>query len=182
MEKDKMLTEKTTDTKRIFEGRVVNLRVDDVILPNGHDAKREVVEHHGGVCILPITEDKQVYMVRQFRYAFNKIILEAPAGKLEKDEIPVDAANRELEEEIGVKAAELTYLGKIYPSVAYLTEVIHLYAATGLTETKQHLDEDEFLDIELYPFDVLCDMIYKNEICDAKTIAAVFKAKEMFSL
>lgn len=182
MKKYDLLTEKTTDTKRIFDGNVVNLRVDSVILPNGRDATREVVEHRGGVCILPIGRDNNIYMVRQYRYPFNDIILEAPAGKLDDNELPVDAANRELEEEVGYKAGELTYLGKIYPSVGFLTEIIHLYAATNLTETKQHLDDDEFLHVETFKIDVLYNMIMRGEICDAKTIAIILKAKELLHL
>ncbi len=171
------MEEKTIDTKRIYEGRILNLRVDKVLLPNGRESFREVVEHHGAVCVVPITAEGMVYMVRQFRYPFNETVLEIPAGKLDPGEQIWDAANRELEEEIGQKAAELIYIGDVRPSVAYLTEVIHMFMARGLTPTRQHLDEDEFLEVETYSLDALTDMILENKITDSKTIAALLKAK-----
>lgn len=175
--KNRLMEEKTVDTKRIYEGKIINLRVDKILLPNGRDAVREVVEHHGAVCVVPVTEDNLVYMVRQFRYPFNEMVLEIPAGKLDIGEQIWDAANREMEEEIGMKAGELIYMGEIRPSVAYLTEVIHMFLARGLKESQQHLDEDEFLEIETYPIDALVDMIMENKISDSKTIAAILKAK-----
>lgn len=171
------LIERTADTKRIYEGHILNLRVDDVILPNGRESKREVIEHNGAVGIVPIEKDGTVYMVRQYRYPFNDIILEIPAGKIDGDELPLCAANRELAEEVGKKAAELIYIGELRPSVAYLTEVIHLYIARGLTNVGQHLDDDEFLRIETYNIDTLADMVMSGDITDAKTIAAVLKTK-----
>lgn len=174
---DKMLEEKTVDTKRIYEGKIINLRVDKVLLPNGRESVREVVEHHGAVAVVPVTADRMVYMVRQFRYPFDETVLEIPAGKLDPGEQMWDAANRELEEEIGMKAEELVYIGDLRPSVAYLTEVIHMFAARGLRETRQHLDEDEFLEIETYPLDALVEMILENKISDSKTIAAILKTK-----
>lgn len=174
---NRKLEEKTIDTKRVYEGKIINLRVDTVLLPNGHETTREVVEHGGAACIVPVTEDGQIYMVRQFRYPFNEEVLEIPAGKMDPGEQRWDAANRELEEEIGHRATELTYLGEIRPSVAYLTEVIHMYMARGLVPTQQNLDDDEFLNVEKYPIDTLVDMIMQNELTDCKTIAAILKAK-----
>lgn len=167
-------------SSRIFEGKILNLRVDDVRLPNGKNATREIVEHNGAVCVVPVAEDGTVYMVRQFRYPFQETMLEIPAGKLDGDELPCAAANRELEEEVGVTAAELTYLGEIRPSVAYLTERIHVYLARGLTPTQQHLDEDEFLNIETYSLDALTGMILDGKISDAKTMAAILMVKMKF--
>lgn len=177
MKKTTQLTEKTVDTKRIYEGKILNLRVDDILLPNGRSAIREVVEHGGAACVVPVTEDGMVYMVRQFRYPFNEMVLEIPAGKMDPGEVPSDTAKRELEEEIGHRALELTYMGEIRPSVAYLTEIIHMYLARGLTPTAQRLDDDEFLHVEKYPIDALVDMIMDNQISDSKTIAAILKAK-----
>jgi len=174
---DRKLEEKTIDTKRIYEGKILNLRVDKVLLPNGRESSREVVEHHGAVCVVPVEADGTVHMVRQYRYPFDEAVLEVPAGKLDPGEQMWDAANRELEEETGMKAEELIYIGDIRPSVAYLTEVIHMFAARGLIKTQQHLDEDEFLEIECYSLDALVDMIMENKITDAKTIAAVLKTK-----
>lgn len=174
------LIEIKQDSKRVFEGRILNLRVDQVLLPNGNTASREVVEHNGGVCIVPVTPDNRVYMVRQYRYPFGELMLEIPAGKLDGDELHSDAARRELDEEIGMRAAELVYLGEVRPSVAYLTERIHVYLARGLTPTRQHLDEDEFLNVETYPLDELVEMVLNGQITDAKTAAALLKVKMKF--
>lgn len=174
------LAEIQQESSRIFTGKILNLRVDQVLLPNGSTATREIVEHNGAVCIVPITEDRTVYMVRQYRYPFGETMLEIPAGKLDGDELPAVAANRELEEEIGMRAAELTYLGELRPSVAYLTERIHVYLARGLTPTKQHLDEDEFLNIETHSLDSLTEQILAGQITDAKTIAALLTVKLKF--
>lgn len=173
------LEERTVDTKRIYDGRILNLRVDKVLLPNGKEAYREVIEHSGAVAVVPVDSDGSVYMVRQFRYPFNEIVLEIPAGKMDPGEQMWDAANREMEEEIGMKAEELLYMGEIRPSVAYLTEIIHLFLARGLTPSKQHLDDDEFLNIEQYSLDSLCQMIMENKLSDAKTITALLKAREL---
>lgn len=177
--KDMRLEERTVDTKRIYEGKILNLRVDKVLLPNGKESVREVVEHGGAVGVVPVAEDGTVYMVRQFRYPFNETILEIPAGKMDPGEQVWDAANRELEEETGMKAGELVYMGEIRPSVAYVTEVIHLYLARGLVATRQHLDDDEFLNIERYPLEALYEMVMENKLTDCKTVAAVLKAREL---
>lgn len=175
------LEEKQISTKRIYDGKIVNLRVDTVLLPNGREALREVIEHGGAVCVVPVMPDGTVYLVRQYRYPFAEAVLEIPAGKLDAGEQPVDAANRELEEEIGMKASELIYMGEFRPSVAYDMEVIHMYLARGLVKTHQHLDEDEFLNIETYPLDQIHSMILDNQLTDGKTIAAVLKAKALLA-
>lgn len=174
------LLETQQDSTMIYEGKILNLRVDTVQLPNGRQATRELVEHGGAVCVVPVTEDGKVYMVRQFRYPFGEAMLEIPAGKLDGDEPHCSAANRELEEEVGVRAAELIYLGELRPTVAYSTERIHMYLARGLTPTHQHLDEDEFLNLESYPLDTLVDMALNGRIPDAKTIAALLTVKMKF--
>ncbi|MFZ2539070.1 MAG: NUDIX hydrolase [Oscillospiraceae bacterium] len=174
------LTEKQVSTKTIYDGCIIKVRVDEVLLPNGEMAKREVVEHNGAVCVVPITDDNMVYMVRQFRYAFNEAMLEVPAGKLNSlDEVWADAAIRELEEETGMKADELIYIGDFCPSVAIITEVIHMYVAKGLHKGEQNLDDDEFLDVEKYPLATLVSMIMSGEIKDGKTIAAILKVNTM---
>ena len=175
------LEEKQISTKRIYDGKIVNLRVDTILLPNGREATREIIEHVGAVCVVPVMPDGTTYMVRQYRYPFPEAVLEIPAGKLDAGEQPVDAANRELEEEIGMKASELIYMGEFRPSVAYDMEVIHMYLARGLVKTHQHLDEDEFLNIEAYPLDQIYSMILDNQLTDGKTIAAVLKAKALLA-
>ncbi|NLO47694.1 MAG: NUDIX hydrolase [Clostridiales bacterium] len=170
--------EKTIDTKRVYEGKIVNIRTDTVELCDGKHALREVVEHPGGVVILPVDEALNVYTVRQFRYPFMKEMLEAPAGKLERGENPYDCAVRELEEETGLTAEKMIGLGQIFTSPGFCEEVLHLFLATGLHEGKPRPDEGEFLSVEKCPLDTLIEQIMAGTICDAKTIAAVFKAKE----
>lgn len=174
------LIEKTLSTKQIFDGIVVKLRVDEVELPDGKTAKREIVEHNGAVCVIPVLDDGRVPMVRQFRYAFNETMLEIPAGKLDTTSEDWEAAaRRELSEETGLTAKTLVYLGDFRPSVAIFTEVIHMYMATGLTQGECHLDEDEFLEVEYYQLDKLVEMVMAGEITDGKTIAAVLKAARL---
>ena len=170
------LTEKRLDGEEKYRGIVVDIRVDRVSLPDGRESRREVVSHPGGVCVLPITEDGQVYLVRQFRYAVGRELLEVPAGKLEKGEEPRLAALRELEEEVGIIPARLDYLGGLYVSPGITTEIIHLYVATGLRPGTAHLDPDEFLQVEKVPFDQALKMALAGELPDAKTAALILKA------
>ena len=171
--------EKTLNTNMIFEGKIITVHIDDIGLPDGSKAFREVVEHSGGVCVVPLTDDGEIMMVRQYRYPFKKQLLEVPAGKLEKGEDPLEAGKRGLEEECGVIAQKVVSLGTIYPTVAYCSEIIYMYAAVGLTKTQQHLDEGEFLGIEKVKFEDAVDMIMKGEICDAKTVAAILKTEKL---
>lgn len=172
-------TEKTLNVKTIFEGKIINVHVDDVALSDGKTSFREVVEHSGGVCVAPLTEDDKILMVRQFRYPFSRELLEVPAGKLEKGEDPLAAGIRELEEECGVVADRIVSLGEIYPTVAYCSEVIYMYAATGLHSTHQHLDEGEFLGIEKIRFSDALAMVMSGELRDAKTVAAILKIAKL---
>ncbi len=177
------LIEKQISTKRIYDGKVVSLRVDEVLLENGNTAVREICEHKGAVCVVPMDDDGTVYMVRQFRYAFGEAMLEIPAGKLDYvDEDKEGAARRELEEEVGLRANEMIYLGAFRPSVAIFTEVIHMYLARGLEKSTQHLDEDEFLNVERYHISKVFDMIMNGEITDGKTIGAILKAGRLLNI
>ncbi|MCB6994185.1 NUDIX hydrolase [bacterium 210820-DFI.6.37] len=168
--------EKRISSERIYEGAILNLRRDTVTAPKG-TAYREIVEHNGAVAIVPVTEDGKLVMVKQFRYPSGKVILEIPAGKIDRGETdPESAAARELREETGYSAEKLYYLGQINPSVAYTEEVIHLYAATGLTPGETDFDEDEALDIVEYDFKEAYEMAASGKLVDAKTIAAIFMA------
>lgn len=167
--------ETTTHKETIFTGRVVTVRKDKAVLEDGTEVDRELVIHSGGVCVVPLTADNEVIMVRQFRYAFGEPLLEIPAGKLEPGEDHYSAALRELSEETGAECPKLEYLGVCYPSVAYLTEKIHMYLAKDLTFGKAHLDEGEFLDVERVPLDKAVRMIMNGEIPDAKTQIALLK-------
>lgn len=171
------LTEKTVESQTLFEGHIVKLMLDKAELPNGRIASREVVEHPGGVAILPLDGEDCVTLVRQYRYPFHTVVTELPAGKLERGEDHRPAGLRELEEEVGMKAAEFTYLGCLAMSPGFCTEVLHMYLATGLQQGECHPDEDEFLERVRMPFDTLVAQIMSGEITDAKTVATVLKAK-----
>ncbi len=175
---DMDLTEKTIKSERVFKGRVIDLRVDTVSLPDGSVSTREIIRHPGGVCVLAVDNENNVLMVRQFRKPTNQVLLEIPAGKLEYGEDHFEAAKRELEEEAGVVAENYTYLGYFYPTPAYCEEKIHMYFARGLRETKQNLDDEEFLEVLKVPYKKLCEMIDNCEIIDGKTALAALRAKE----
>ena len=170
-------TEKKIRRVNSYSGIIVDVTVDQVELYGGARSMREVVEHPGGVCILPLFDDGNVMCVRQFRYPFHEHLLELPAGKLEKGEDPYDCAVRELGEETGITAGELIPLGKMYCSPGYCHEVLHLYLARGLVQGQAHLDPNEFLDVENIQFDRLVGMVMSGEITDAKTALAVLKTK-----
>lgn len=170
------LFEKKIDSKKIFDGKIVKLFVDTVELPNGQLATREIVRHPGAVCVLPLTDDGEVIMVRQFRYPFNEVMLEIPAGKLEIGEDPYEAVLRELEEESGVVAKKVEHIGELYTTVAIFDEKIQIYLARELTYTNSHPDEDEFLEVTKIPLDTLVKMVMDGEIKDAKTQIAILKA------
>ena len=170
-----VLEEKTIRENIIFEGKIFTVRKDDVELPDGNKAIREVAYHNGGVCVAPLTEDNELIMVRQFRYPYMEVISELPAGKLEKGEDPYDAGMRELEEETGYAAEKMESLGKFYPTPGYCSEVIHLYYADKLQYKQQKLDEDEFLDVERIKLEDAVRMVMNGEIRDGKTQTIILK-------
>ena len=176
------LLEKTLESQIIFQGVIVTVRKDKAELINGQVVGREVVEHPGGVVILPLHEDGTVDIVRQFRYPFGKVVTELPAGKLEYGEDHRLAALREVQEEVGVIPGELTYLGCLYVSPGFSTEVLHMYLARDLRQGECHPDEDEFLEGERIPFDTLFRLVMEGTITDAKTVALVLKTKEYLGL
>ena len=159
-----------------YRGRIINLRVDTALLPNGSSATREVVEHPGGVCVAALTEDGCLLFVRQFRYPYQKVLLELPAGKLDPGEDPLEAGKRELREETGAEAARYESLGELYPSPGYCGEIIHLYAATGLTFGQMSPDEDEFLEQVTVPFEEAVAMAADGRLEDSKSVAAILRA------
>lgn len=172
------LTEKQLSSEYKFKGRVINLRRDEVLLPDGKTSTREVIEHNGGVCVAAVTDNGEVLMVRQFRYPYSEVVLEIPAGKRNSpDEDPLQCGMRELSEETGASAQKFTFLGELYPSPGYCGEIIWMYAATGLTFGEQNPDEDEFLLCERLPLDRAVEMVLSGEIKDAKTQAALLKVK-----
>lgn len=171
--------EKTIGSEEIFDGRIIKVKVDTVTLPNGKTATRELVGHPGGVGVIAIDENRQVFMVEQFRKPFDNMVTEIPAGKLEYGEDPLIAAQRELEEEVGVKAGNIKHIGTYYSSPGFCDEKIHLYLATDLLNVGQHLDEDEFLNVLKVDLDCLHQSVLKGEIFDGKTAIAILIAKDM---
>lgn len=171
------LKEKIISTKNIFKGFILDVKVHTVELPDGNVATREVIEHPGGVGIIAITPQREVFMVTQYRIAADQMMLEIPAGKLEIGEDPYDAAMRELQEETGYKTSKLTELGEYYATPGYCGEKLIIYMATDLEFVGQNLDEGEFLNVEKYPLDKLYDMVMNNEIHDCKTAIGILKAK-----
>ena len=183
MYNEENLIEKEKSSELIFDGRVLHLYRDEIILPDGNEGIREYCKHNGGVCVLPLTDDGKVILVRQYRYAHRKCTLEIPAGKLEKGEKnDLDAAAlRELREETGASCEELIYLGEMYPSPALLSEVIYMYFARGLKFGDNDLDDDEFLECEYIPLGELVEKVCAGEIPDAKTQIAALRVWKMLN-
>lgn len=170
------LREERLRSEKIYRGRILDVSKDTVLLENGTEAIREVVHHPGGACVVPLTSDGCVLMVRQFRYPHHAETLEVPAGKLEYGEEPLQCAVRELKEEVGGEADVLEPLGSLYPTPAYDEEVIYMYLARQLKETHaQSLDEDEFLDVIRVPLRDAVQMVMDDRIKDAKTQIALLK-------
>lgn len=170
------LEEKTIESNLKFKGCILEVYQDTVMLENEKTAARDVIRHPGGVCIVALTENNEVYFVKQYRYPHKKALLEIPAGKLEWGENHFECGKRELREETGFTADEFTYLGCLFPTPAYDTEVIHMYLAKGLHKAEQDLDDDEFLEVMTIPLDEAVKMVMNNEIEDAKTQLALLKA------
>ena len=169
--------------KEIFDGRILHVVRDEVELPNGHHSVREMIDHVGAVCVIPVTEDGLVYVERQFRYPLGRVITEVPAGKLDSDEEDIlEAAKRELREETGLTADHWRDLGLFFPAGAYCNEVITMFLATGLHQEKQELDEDEFLDVTKVPLKDLVEEVMAGRIADAKTQTVVLKAARILGV
>ena len=171
------LTEKNIVSREIFKGRIIRVRLDTVRLPNGKEGIREVVEHPGGVAILAIDSEERVLLVRQYRYPFERVMTEVPAGKREPGEPPFITAQRELQEEVGATADTWTELGTLIPSPGCYGETLYLYMAQDLHFGATHPDEDEFLEPLRVPLDEAVRQCMDGTLTDAKTVAAVLKGK-----
>jgi len=172
-------TEKTLSSREVYAGAIIRVHVDRVALCSGRETRREVVDHPGGVAVLPLDGEGNVYCVRQFRYPVGEHLLEVPAGKLDPGEEPLACAVRELSEETGFSAGKLTDLGKIYPSPGYCRETLYLYLAEELAFGAAHPDENEFLDVERLPLAELVRRVLDGEVPDAKTAVAVLKVQRL---
>ncbi len=171
--------EKTISSERIYEGRILNLRRDKVHVRDNKTSYREIIEHNGGVALAAVTKEGKMVMVRQYRKAAEKAILEVPAGKIEKDEDHRLTAERELQEETGFTAGKMEYITSFYSSIGYSTEVIYLYFASDLTPGDTNFDDNEAIDILEYSLPELREMIFSGEIEDAKTICAILLAESI---
>lgn len=171
------LIEEKVASQVLYKGVIVNVRKDTVLLPNGKEASREVIEHPGAVAIVPVTDAGEYILVRQYRHATGEILLEIPAGKLDKGEAPDDCARRELEEETGYAASELKRIASVFTTPGFTNEIIHIYLARGLTATSQHTDEDEFLEVEYYSRETVRTMLANGELKDAKTALGLLMAE-----
>ncbi len=174
------LTELKKAEQEIYTGKIIRVHVDDVELENGKLAKREVVEHPGGVSVAILTDKEELIFVRQFRYPYGEVLLELPAGKLEPGEDPFEAMKREQREETGTAADSYVSLGNIYPTPGYAGEIIRLWACRLISdEGTLHLDEGEFLTNERIPLQEAVNMVLRNEIPDAKTQIGILKTARL---
>ncbi|MDE7122490.1 MAG: NUDIX hydrolase [Oscillospiraceae bacterium] len=175
MKNTQHLNETTLHSEEIFNGRIIHVERDSVQLEDQTQAFREVVRHPGGVCILAVTDQDEILLVKQFRYPHATVTTEIPAGKLEYGENHEACGRRELLEECGCTANSFTYLGNLFPTPAYCSEVIHMYLAQELVFSRQSLDQDEFLDVERMPFETALAKVLDNQFPDAKTQIAILK-------
>ncbi len=172
---DAPFNEKKIDGRTVFYGDVFDVSLDTVKINNGATVLREVVHHTGGAAVLAVNDSDEIALVRQFRYGAGHEMVELPAGKVERGEDPRATAIRELEEEAGYQADEFNDFGKIHPTSAYNTEIIHLYVAKKLRFVGQHLDKNELLEVHWMPLHQVVDLIMQGEITDGKTVSAVLK-------
>jgi ADP-ribose pyrophosphatase len=171
-----MSQEITLHSRRIYEGKIINLRVDTVELPSGKETKREIVEHAGCTAIVAIDSGKEVLLVRQYRKPVEKMLLEIPAGGIDPGEEPIECARRELEEETGFSAERWEHLATFYTSPGFCTELMYLYLATELKPSKRDADDDEHIEVVRVPLKKTLELIASGEVCDAKSIAGLLMA------
>ncbi len=175
-----MQPEQMISSEKVFDGRIVGVRTDTVLLPNGRNATREVVEHRPSVVVVPIDADGNAILVRQYRYPADQVLLEAPAGVVEESETPDDCAMRELQEEIGFSSRDLRALGGFWVSPGYCTEFMYAYLAKDLVPGRLEADADESIEVERVSISRVSRLIRLGEIQDAKTIAALLMAVYLF--
>ena len=173
------LKENQISSELTFNGQLLKVYRDEVLLPNGQASIREWINHPGAVCVIPILPDGKIGMIKQYRYAVKQEMIELPAGKLGKSEIPEDCALRELEEEIGYRANNLTLLTNIHPAIGFANEEMWLYLAKDLEKTEPKLDSDEFIELIPTKLEDAVEMVYNGDITDAKTIIGILWAERL---
>ena len=173
------MEEKTSSSAIVFQGKLLDVRRDIVILPNGENGIREWIKHPGAVCCIPILPNGKIALIRQYRYSIKKVMIELPAGKLDKKETPEQCAIRELEEEIGYKANKLTFLTNIHPAIGFANEKMWLYLSENLEKTNQKLDSDEFLELIPTKLEDAIKMVWNGAITDVKTIIGIIWADKV---
>lgn len=174
---DNELTEYPLNSSHVFDGKLLQVYLDDVKLPNGKESTREWIKHPGASAIVPVFEDGSVMLLKQFRYPPHKTFIEVPAGKIDPGEDPASTARRELTEESGLHCSHMKKVGSFYPAIGYADEVIHIFAAWGLSLEQQNVDDDEFLITHRIPFSRALKMIQSGEIMDGKTICSLMKTQ-----
>ena len=175
------LKETRIASEQKFSGRLIDLYLDQVELPNGQTSSREWIDHPGAVCLIPVLPDDKICLIRQFRYGPREEFIEIPAGKLDSGEAPLDCAYRELEEETGYRANKLTFLTNIHPAIGFSNEKMWMYLAEDLEKYKNKLDQDEFLELLPTPLEKALDWIWSGIITDVKTIIGLLWAKRLLS-
>ncbi len=175
------LEEKKLSSKKIFQGKLINLFLDYVKLPNGETSTREWVDHPGAVCIVPILPSGEICLIRQYRYGPRQEFIEIPAGKIDKGEKPLDCARRELSEEIGYAAKKLTFLTKIYPAIGFSNEMMWMYLGENLNKTERNLDQDEFLELVPVTIQQAFDWVKSGRISDVKTIIGILWVHQLMN-
>ena len=173
------MEEKTSSSAIVFQGKLLDVRRDKVILPNGDNGIREWINHPGAVCCIPKLPNGKIALIRQYRYSVRKMMIELPAGKLDKNEAPEDCAIRELEEEIGYKANKITFLTNIHPAIGFADEKMWIYFAEDLEKTNQKLDSDELIEIIPTKLEEALEMVWNGEITDVKTIIGLIWADKV---
>ncbi|WP_249871927.1 NUDIX hydrolase [Oceanobacillus saliphilus] len=171
----KKFEEKTTTSEKIFSGNIIDLQVDDVILPNGRTSKRELIKHPGAVAVIPITKDNKILFVEQYRKPLEKSLIEIPAGKLDKNENPIAAAVRELEEETGYTTNDLSFVTSFYTSPGFANELVHIYVTDQLVkmDNPPQGDDDEFIEVHELTLEEAKQYVMDERIHDAKTNYAI---------
>ena len=171
------LVEQRKYSEKVFSGELLHVFKDEAILPDSSTGRREWIQHPGACAVVPMFGNGDCVLIQQFRYPAQQLFWEVPAGKIDVDEDPLSTASRELEEETGYRAEQLTYIGHFYPAIGYADEIIHIYLAEGLTQGAQNTDQDEFLSIYRVPFEEALSMIDSGEINDAKTISSIIRVQ-----